>query len=115
MRGSEDGGLEELVELVLSRSSRSAIRRSKDCTSAATAACASGKRVSQMGCGSGGRSVMPPFYRFDGPVATMALERLPFQLSLPESTASILQPAQAPLGAPRTRKPVQPVLKRIAE
>ena len=40
--GSEEGGLEELVEFLLSRSSRSAIRRSKDCTSTDTAACASG-------------------------------------------------------------------------
>src|SRR5512143_3719422 len=31
--GSEDGGLEELVEFLLSRSSKSAIRCSKDCTS----------------------------------------------------------------------------------
>ena len=41
--GSEEGGLEELVEFLLSRSSRSAIRRSKDCTSTDTAACASGE------------------------------------------------------------------------
>jgi hypothetical protein len=44
--GSEEGGLEELVEYLLSRSSRSAIRRSKDWTSTDTAACASGERVS---------------------------------------------------------------------
>jgi hypothetical protein len=74
--GSEEGGWEELVAFLLSRSSSSPIRRSKDCTSAATAACASGERVSQMACGSGGRSVMPPFYRLDGAVATMGLERL---------------------------------------
>ena len=36
--GSDDGGLEELVESLPSRSSRSAIRRSNDCTSAVTAA-----------------------------------------------------------------------------
>jgi hypothetical protein len=52
--GSEEGGLEELVEFLLSRSSRSAIRTSKDCTSPETAVCASGESVSQMVCGSGG-------------------------------------------------------------
>jgi len=36
--GSDDGGLEELVEYLPSRSSRSAIRRSKDWTRAVTAA-----------------------------------------------------------------------------
>src|SRR3954447_7505353 len=40
--GSEEGGLEELVEFLLSLSSRSAIRRSKDWTSTDTAACATG-------------------------------------------------------------------------
>jgi hypothetical protein len=52
--GSDDGGLEELVESLPSRSSRSAIRRSKDWTRAVTAAWASGESVSQMSCGSGG-------------------------------------------------------------
>lgn len=36
--GSDDGGLDELVEFLPSRSSRAAIRRSKDWTRAATAA-----------------------------------------------------------------------------
>ena len=40
--GSDEGGLEELVEFLLSRSSRSVIRRSKECTNANTAACAAG-------------------------------------------------------------------------
>lgn len=57
---SEDGGFDELVELVLSRSSRAAIRCSKEVTSADTAACASGERVPQISSGSGGRSVMTP-------------------------------------------------------
>jgi hypothetical protein len=52
--GSDEGGLEELVELVLSRSFNSAIRRSKDRTSGVTAAWASGESVSQMAGGSGG-------------------------------------------------------------
>jgi hypothetical protein len=52
--GSEDGGLEELVEFLLSRSSSSAMRCSKDCTSAETAARASGVSVSQTEGGSGG-------------------------------------------------------------
>jgi hypothetical protein len=60
--GSDDGGLEELVEFVLSRSSKSAIRRSKESTSAEMAACASDDSVSQIACGRGGRSFMPPFY-----------------------------------------------------
>src|SRR4051794_27242356 len=47
--GSEEGGLEELVEFLLSRSSNSAIRRSKVSANAETAACASADRVSQRG------------------------------------------------------------------
>jgi hypothetical protein len=47
-----------------------------------------------MGCGSGGRSVMPPFYRLDGPVATMALERLRsvavVMLGLPQLTFTLI-------------------------
>jgi hypothetical protein len=71
--------LEELVEFVLSRPSKSAIRRSKEPTNAETAACASDDRVSQIACGSGGRSVMPPFYRPRGAEATVSLERLPLR------------------------------------
>ena len=47
--GSEEGGLEELVEFLLSRSSNSAIRRSKVSANAETAAWASADRVSQRG------------------------------------------------------------------
>jgi hypothetical protein len=47
--GSEEGGLEELVEFLPSRSSNRAIRRSKDSANAETAACASADMVSQMG------------------------------------------------------------------
>jgi hypothetical protein len=50
---SEEGGLEELVEFLLSRSSKTAIRRSKESTNAETAACASADNVSQRGWGSG--------------------------------------------------------------
>src|SRR3954467_805768 len=60
--GSVEGGLEEVGEFFLIRSSRGAIRRSKDCTSAETAACASGESVTQRSCESGGRPVMRPFY-----------------------------------------------------
>ena len=60
--GSEEGGLEELVEFLLTRSSRSAIRCSSERITAETAAWASGGSVDQMCCGRGGRSVMPPFY-----------------------------------------------------
>ena len=74
--GSDEGGLEELVEFLLSRSSRSAIRCSKEAIAAETAACASGERVDQMCGGSGGRSVMPPFYRAQAAEATLGLERL---------------------------------------
>ena len=52
--GSDEGGLEELTEFLPTRSSNSAIRRSNDNTSAATAVCASGKSESQMICGSNG-------------------------------------------------------------
>ena len=47
--GSEEGGLEELVELVPSRSSNSAIRRSKASAIAETAAWASADKVSHTG------------------------------------------------------------------
>ena len=74
--GSEEGGLEELVESLPIRSSRSAIRRSKDWTSTDTAACASGESVSQIDWGSGGCSFMPPFYCHHALEATMGRERL---------------------------------------
>jgi hypothetical protein len=74
--GSDEGGLEELVEFLPSRSSRSAIRPSKDWASAETAAWAAGESVSQMIGGSGGRSVMPMFYRTQDEEATLGLERL---------------------------------------
>src|SRR5688500_13616397 len=69
--GSEEGGLEELVEFLLSLSSRSATRRSNERITAETAAWAPGESVDQMCCGRGGRSVMPPFYRDQAPEATM--------------------------------------------
>src|SRR3954451_7470596 len=53
--GSEEGGLEELVEFLLSFSSRSAIRFSRERITAETATCASGESVDQMCCESGGR------------------------------------------------------------
>jgi len=74
--GSEEGGLDELVEFLPIRSSRSAIRRSKDWTSTDTAARASDESVSQIGWGSGGCSFMPPFYCHHAPEATMGRERL---------------------------------------
>ncbi len=52
--GSDDGGLDELAEFLRSRSSKSAIRCSKACTSAVTAARASSARVLQMVGESGG-------------------------------------------------------------
>ena len=52
--GSEEGGLEELVEFLPSRSSNRAIRRSKDSANAETAACASADKVSHGGWGSCG-------------------------------------------------------------
>jgi len=52
--GSDEGGWEELVEFLPRRSSRSAIRFSRECTSPETAACASGESVSQRVCGIGG-------------------------------------------------------------
>src|SRR5258707_1211283 len=52
--GGEEGGWEEWVDFCRSRSSRSAIRLSKDCTSPEIAACASGESVSQRVCGIGG-------------------------------------------------------------
>jgi hypothetical protein len=61
--GSEEGGLEELVEFLLTRSSNSAMRCSKDWTNAETLACASGDNVSQRCCGSGIWSLMLLFYR----------------------------------------------------
>ena len=74
--GSEEGGFDELVEFLPIRSSRSAIRRSKDWTSTDTAACASGERVSQIDWGSGGCLVMLPFYCHHALEATMGRERL---------------------------------------
>jgi len=74
--GSEEGGFDELVEFLPIRSSRSAIRRSKDWTSTDTAACASGESVSQIDRGSGGCSFMLPFYCHHALEATMGLERL---------------------------------------
>jgi hypothetical protein len=68
--------LEELVEFLPSRSSKSAIRCSRQAIAAETAACASGERVDQMCGGSGDRSVMPPFYRVQAAEATLGLERL---------------------------------------
>ena len=56
--GSEDGGLEELVEFLLSRSSSSAIRCSKLSNRARRAAWASGGTVCQSGSGMGGGSLM---------------------------------------------------------
>lgn len=50
-----------MVEFLLSFSSRSAIRRSRESTSAETAACASGESVSQRSGESGGHPVMRPF------------------------------------------------------
>ena len=47
--GSEEGGLEELVEFLPRRSSRRAIHRSKDSANAETAACASADNVSRRG------------------------------------------------------------------
>src|SRR4051794_16602645 len=49
--GSDDGGFEEVVELVLSRSSRSAIRCSSWPMTPAITTWASLESVSQMGCG----------------------------------------------------------------
>ncbi len=45
--GSDDGGLEELVEFLLSRSLRSAIRCSEEAIAAEAAACASDGRKSR--------------------------------------------------------------------
>jgi hypothetical protein len=58
--GSDDGGLEELVELVLSRRSNSAIRRSKASNRARTASWASGGTDCHSGSGIGGGSLMSP-------------------------------------------------------
>src|SRR3954453_21956826 len=69
--GSEEGGLDELVEFLLSFSSRSAIRCSRERITAETATCASGESVDQMWCGSGGRSVMPTFYGTQHTEATL--------------------------------------------
>ena len=57
--GSDDGGLEELVESLLTRSSRSAMRRSRAVSTARMAAWASGGTVTQSGSGIGGASLMP--------------------------------------------------------
>ena len=59
--GSEDGGLEELVEFLLAFSSKVAIRCSSTPTKASTAACAAGGMVSQRSCEIGGRFVITPF------------------------------------------------------
>jgi hypothetical protein len=75
--GSDEGGPEESVEFLPSRSSRSAIRRSKAAITAETDARASGERVDRMCGGSGDRSVMPTFYRARAVEATSDLERLP--------------------------------------
>jgi hypothetical protein len=65
-----------LVEFVLSRSSNSAIRFSKDWTNAEIAAWASVDNLLQMAVGSGGWSVMPSFYRPRAEEATTGFERL---------------------------------------
>src|SRR4051794_19669009 len=57
--GSDEGGLEELVESLLTRSSNSAMRRSRVVSNARMAAWASGGTVSQSGSGIGGASLMP--------------------------------------------------------
>src|SRR3954462_7727126 len=75
--GAEEGGLEELVEFLPSCSSRSAIRSSKVWTKPETAACTSGESVSQRVCGSGGRAIMPLFYRTQAAAATLGHEPLP--------------------------------------
>ena len=56
--GSEEGGLEELVEFLLTRSSRSAIRRSRISKRVRRAAWASGGTVLHNGSGMRGESLM---------------------------------------------------------
>src|SRR3954471_10545437 len=57
--GSDEGGLEELVEFLLTRSSRAAIRRGRVLRSAPMATWASGGTVSPSGTGIGVGSLMP--------------------------------------------------------
>ena len=58
--GSVEGGLEEFDESCPSRASSAATRRSRDCTTARTAACTSGGVLSQSSWGIGGVRLMPP-------------------------------------------------------
>src|SRR4051812_30720336 len=69
--GSDEGGLEELVELSLSRASRSAtrcsssaIRPRRDSKTAMRAACASGGTVFQRDSGIGGVGLIHGYYVF---------------------------------------------------